>query len=88
MNAIKHAEATGIGLRLQSKNNELIIRVEDDGIGFDASNLGANERKNRGFGLPNIHERLKYLGGSIDIRSQPNHGTNVIISIPCRNNKD
>lgn len=76
-NAIKHAEASQILVLLQQTDNTLFLTVEDDGKGFDTT--AGNKLK--GAGLANIEARVEFLGGKIDIQSEP--GTGTAITIEC-----
>lgn len=76
-NAIKHAEASQILVLLQQTDNTLFLTVEDDGKGFDTT-IG---NKLKGAGLANIEARVEFLGGKIDIQSEP--GTGTAITIEC-----
>jgi len=80
-NASKHARSTCINVTLQQEAREFSCRVRDDGIGFDlrAALAGNNER---GFGLINMRERLKFVGGTCVITSSPNQGTEVLVTVP------
>jgi len=55
--------------------------VRDDGCGFDASALGRGGVTDR-FGLFNIRERIKYLGGVMEVRSAPGKGTAIVLVAP------
>lgn len=77
-NAIKHASAKNILVQLSKNENILNLTVEDDGKGFDTKQL-ANIK---GTGLQNVHSRIDYLKGSLEIQSSVDGGTSVIIEIP------
>jgi two-component system, NarL family, sensor histidine kinase DegS len=80
-NASKHARATCINVILQQEAREFTCRVRDDGIGFDLrAALAGNDE--RGFGLINMRERLKFVGGTCVITSSPNQGTEVLVTVP------
>ncbi|NQU87311.1 MAG: PAS domain S-box protein [Mariniphaga sp.] len=78
-NVIKHAKATYVNVIIQKENNYLIIQVIDDGIGF---NVKKNLAHTTSFGLFSIKERIEYLDGELIIKSKPNAGTKVKITIP------
>lgn len=75
-NIIKHAQATDVIVQLTIEENEIILIVEDDGIGFDPSIY------QKGIGIENIQSRAKYLNGSLDIDSTINQGSTFTIQIP------
>ncbi|MGH2671915.1 MAG: histidine kinase, partial [Actinomycetota bacterium] len=75
-NIAKYAEATTATVRLAQANGTLTFEVEDDGRGFEP---GAAER---GSGLQGIADRLAALGGTMELRSAPGHGTTVAGRLP------
>lgn len=77
-NMLKHADATKITLELAVAGNDLSVRVADNGKGFDANRLGANE----GIGWQNIQSRAALLNGTFALNSAPGQGTQVIIKAP------
>jgi len=78
-NAAHHAEASTVDIRLGYRNGPLLVAVSDDGRGFDAE----SERiAKRGFGLGNMCERARLVGGDVRFVSEPGHGTRVEIAIP------
>ncbi|MCL5006020.1 MAG: PAS domain S-box protein [Acidobacteria bacterium] len=80
-NASKHAKATSINVNLRQEAREFICQVRDDGTGFDLRAALADNNE-RGFGLINMKERLNFVGGTCVITSSPNHGTEVLITVP------
>ncbi|MGH2590897.1 MAG: sensor histidine kinase, partial [Actinomycetota bacterium] len=69
-NVAKYAEASRVVVRLDDADGTLRFAVEDDGMGFDPGSA-------RGTGLTNMRDRLEALGGRLDVRSAPGHGTTV-----------
>lgn len=84
VNVTKHARARNAKVVMRRDGDNLIIMVEDDGIGFDVSHIGSEGRITRGFGLFGIRERLHYIHGNIEIRSKPGQGTRVTITAPLK----
>ena len=82
VNVIKHAQARKIDLRINLVNGQVKILIEDDGIGFRVPENGFEISDKGGFGLFNINERLNYLGGSLEVKSEPGHGTCVTLIAP------
>jgi PAS domain S-box-containing protein len=81
VNVVKHAEATQIILSLDYEPDKVTVRVEDDGLGFDAVEaLSRAPSEGAHFGLFSIRERLAAYGGSLDIRS--GEGTVATVFIP------
>jgi len=83
INVVKHAKAKRAEVRLQFVSGEVRITVEDDGAGFSAAGPFL-PGKSGGFGLFNIRERLKRMGGSMDIESATGRGTRATIRISIR----
>ncbi len=82
VNIVKHANADKVTVSSRKVRNQVRITVEDDGGGFDPANINNRDYTKGGFGLFNIRERLDLIGGSIDIRSKPGKGTQVILTAP------
>lgn len=78
-NAIKHAEATKLNIQISQYDDNLNIIIEDNGKGFDRSNL---DKSKTGMGLTNIEKRIEHLEGNFTIDSVPGKGTSIIIDIP------
>lgn len=77
-NAVKHSGATNILAQVMRQNNHLTITVEDNGKGFEKTQL----EKVKTAGLHNIQSRVNYLRGNMDIQSAPGKGTSVHIECP------
>jgi signal transduction histidine kinase len=82
VNAIKHARAEKITISCRREGTDIRVVVEDDGAGLDSAAGGSLTAKSQGFGLFSLRERLKYLGGSISIASNPGRGTRVALTAP------
>lgn len=76
-NALKHANAKEISVKMELRKDRVSVIVKDDGIGFNPA-----ERKNGSFGLIGMHERIVILEGSLTIDSKPDKGTSIKIQIP------
>ncbi len=75
-NTLKHASARSAIVQVSKTNDGIIsITVEDDGKGFDPAIL----QQARGMGWSNIHSRVEYLKGKLDVSSTPGKGTSVLI---------
>lgn len=81
-NVIKHSSATEVEIRLTRQPTSLRLVVEDKGNGFDLARLHAAQPDQRGFGLRQIAERAKLMGGRLDLRSHPGRGTRVTVDVP------
>ena len=76
-NAIKHAEAHEIKVKLELTRNSISVVVKDDGKGFDM-----NLDKPESFGILGMKERVELLQGQLSINSKVGRGTIVIIQVP------
>jgi signal transduction histidine kinase len=77
-NALRHAEADHMWVRLGSDNGRVVLEVRDDGAGFDPD---APEVRSRRLGLTSMEERAERLGGSLSVRSTPGAGTTVRLEV-------
>lgn len=77
-NIIKHASASTIHISVSEANKSTIIKIADDGIGF---NLSAIQSENKGIGINNIMARAKFIKASVTFNSIPHKGTIVTIHI-------
>ena len=82
-NIIKHAEATKIIIELGQLNSCLYCKIEDNGKGFDTTEIFNN--KDRGLGLSNMKKRVALINGRIDINSTLLKGTTIYIEVPYEN---
>ena len=80
-NAIKYAEASSIEVHLYHEPDQLIIRVVDDGTGFDPAKL-KDVGIESGSGFFNMYERTEYINGKLEIDSSPGKGTTVELQVP------
>jgi len=83
-NVAKHSKARRAEVSLQAEGNSLKLIVADDGIGFDVSKTRNVTVQGNGFGLFSLHERLLYLGGSLEVDSSPGRGTRITILFPFK----
>ncbi len=82
-NVTKHAHASRVVLAFDlSQTGALVIRVEDDGKGFDLDGVGVQIGTRHGNGLRHLRERLAATGGRLQIDSKPGGGTTVQMSVP------
>jgi len=78
INAVKHSGTDRITVRMEETDGELSLVVEDHGTGFDP----AREVGEHHFGLGLMKRRVAELGGTIELRSQPGHGTRLEAVFP------
>ena len=73
-NALRHAEAEHVSVRLGAEDGRLVLEVRDDGVGFDPDAAAVRSRR---LGLTSMEERAQRLGGRLTLRSEPGAGTTV-----------
>ena len=83
-NAVKHSQARRIKIAVRKAGHAIEVRVEDDGVGFEAAQTAVAVGKPGGFGLFSIREGLRHCGGEFVIRSQPNRGAKAELRAPLR----
>src|SRR5690349_3701996 len=83
-NVVKHARSKRATVRCAVSDELLALDVIDPGVGFEVHSIDRLPTRQGGFGLFNIRERLKLMGGSIDIHSIVGEGTTVRIRVPLK----
>ncbi len=78
-NAVRHAEANTVTVRLHGAGPALHVEVTDDGIGFDPTDP---ELRSHHLGLTSMEERARELGGRLTLAASPGNGTVVSLEVP------
>jgi PAS domain S-box-containing protein len=86
-NIHKHAEANLATVRMVASFPNIILRIEDDGKGFDTELRLISASNERRMGLQSMRERVKLLNGTIVIQSLPMGGTKIFIEVPYKEKK-
>jgi signal transduction histidine kinase len=73
-NALRHAGAAHVWVRLGREDGQVVLEVRDDGVGFDPD---AAEVRSRRLGLTSMEERAQRIGGRLSVTSAPGAGTTV-----------
>lgn len=81
-NAVKHADASHMTVTIGRQNDEIRVTVHDNGKGFDYTELQQRDKREGGFGLFSIRERINYMGGRFEIDSGPDSGTTLGLILP------
>lgn len=76
-NTLRHAKADSLEVMLIERDSHIILRVVDDGIGFNVEDVRAGS-----YGLQNMRERALEVGGTCKIISLPNQGTRLEVKVP------
>jgi len=77
-NVVKHAQATKVEISLSQDDDQIILSLVDNGLGFDPVSQETVET----LGIRNMEERAILLGGKIELRSQPGNGTQLTVYVP------
>ena len=83
-NVLKHASATQVTVTLAFDDSQIRLAIRDDGVGFDPSAPRTRDRESGGFGLINMRERARLLGGELTAQSEPGQGTLVEAVLPLK----
>jgi signal transduction histidine kinase len=78
-NVVKHAGAGSAFVELRYDAARVLLRVNDDGSGFD---VGARGPDSSSYGLRSMAERAELIGGRLDVTSRPGIGTTVTATVP------
>ena len=81
-NVAQHSQAKNVSVLLEFRPDEFIMKVSDNGQGFDVSEITDVEESGRGRGLFSMRERIGFLSGKSGIESEIGKGTTVWASIP------
>jgi signal transduction histidine kinase len=81
-NVRRHAGATEVCVTLRTTDDRLELDVVDDGCGFDVSARGWERGDGTGLGLFHVAQRLRHVGGGVEIDSGPDRGTRVVLHAP------
>jgi len=78
----KHAEPSRVSVRVKRNPTAALFTVEDNGCGFDTSQIHSLADPNRGLGLAAMEERVRMQGGTLEIISRENQGTRIAFTLP------
>jgi PAS domain S-box-containing protein len=81
-NIEKHARAAKVQLRIVGHGDSIVMKIRDDGRGFDPKRARMSKGKWGGIGLTNMRERAESLGGTCTVASAPKHGTTITVRVP------
>lgn len=81
-NIYKHAQASKVEIKLTASYPNIILRIDDDGKGFDLEAGYLKAHQNKRLGLLGMQERVRMFDGDFHIQSKPESGTRIFIEIP------
>lgn len=79
-NVVKHGQTDRASCQLQQDDKDIVLLIQDQGRGFVPAAVVSEAGKC--LGLQNMRERAQNLGGSLEVQSQPGHGTHITVRIP------
>ena len=80
-NIFKHARAARADVLLERRDRQVVMIIEDDGVGFDPT-ATLRQSDDRGLGVIGMHERAALAGGTLDIESEVGKGTTIFVRVP------
>lgn len=81
-NGLKHAAASVIQIRLLRSGEEILVEVEDDGVGFNVGAVDANYEQRGSLGMVTMRERAQLLQGTLHVWSEEGAGTRIQVRVP------
>jgi signal transduction histidine kinase len=81
-NVLKHARARNCWIEIQEEPRALIVKVRDDGVGFDVQAIRQNYAQRGSWGLLNMRERAALVDGILSFQSQPGGGSIISLTVP------
>jgi signal transduction histidine kinase len=82
-NVARHSGASSTALALQADGEELVLRIEDNGRGFEPARISGPDAYGRHQGLVNMHDRAVGMGGSFTVTRPNGSGTRIIVRVPA-----
>ncbi|MEP7213654.1 MAG: PAS domain S-box protein [Acidobacteriota bacterium] len=82
-NVFKHSKAKNVSVILERRDDEIILVVEDNGIGFEPCDREV-QRGGHGLGLVGMRERAAIIGGTVEIESAKEAGTTIFVRVPAK----
>ncbi len=81
-NIAKHSQAKNVQIELFTNKNSITMVVSDDGLGFNINELDEKYSGKGGLGLKGMKERIKLIGGKLNLVSKPKQGTTIFVETP------
>ncbi|MDY7030575.1 MAG: response regulator [Thermodesulfobacteriota bacterium] len=86
-NVRKHSDADHVTIRLEGSIPHIVLKIEDDGKGFDPKKRLLTALNEKRMGLRSMEERISLLNGKMSIQSHPMQGTKILIKVPRTEDK-
>jgi len=81
-NTIKHSGAKNVSIVIRRDGEKVSFLFQDDGVGFDAKKVTGTHNSGKGLGLASMEERVRMLGGSLELSSEAGNGTRIAFAVP------
>jgi len=82
-NILKHSKATRVNIAVNySIDNKFVLKVEDNGVGFDVEKKRTQASSSSGIGLKSMTNRASLIGARISVQSEPGKGTSIKVELP------
>jgi signal transduction histidine kinase len=81
-NISKHARATAVSLSIKKRDHKVVVTLEDNGVGFEVGQVLNQGPPDQRVGLTAMAERVRMLGGTLEIWSQVGQGPRISLDIP------
>ena len=72
-----------INISINREGQSVVMRITDNGVGFETNRYIRNRDPRAGIGLRNMRERMEFHGGGLTVRSEPDDGTKITAFIPA-----
>jgi two-component system NarL family sensor kinase len=86
-NIERHADATVVKISIKREGQSIVMRIADNGVGFETNRYIRNRDPRAGIGLRNMRERMEFHGGGLAVKSEPDDGTKITAFIPANSEK-
>ncbi len=83
-NAARHSRATRVTITLKFSSDDVMLEIQDNGVGFVPEAVIKTQAPRRAWGLLGMQERVMLVGGTLDIQSVPGKGTRLVAHIPLK----
>jgi signal transduction histidine kinase len=83
-NISRHAQATTIAINIEKQDGFVTCVIQDNGRGFHPQAVGESGEKQGGIGLATMYQRARIAGGRLEIKSYPEGGTQLTLTIPIQ----
>jgi two-component system sensor histidine kinase DegS len=85
-NVRKHAHASRVDIHVTPIEDNLVVVVRDNGVGFDVGAVTEGYEERSSLGMLNMRERAEIVSGTLSLSSQPGHGTTITLELPLATN--